>query len=234
VAVFLKEGLPEARAKALGSALGNLPSVSSIKYISADEALRELRKVMKDQEYILEGLEGNPLPASYELRLGAEAVTQDRVGALAAGIRGMEGVADVAYAEELLSMIRSVMSNADRAGVAIIALLASGVIFVCYSTVKILFYRKKDEIDTMKMLGATRWFIRTPFLIEGGAIGFGGGLAGACAMLLLHAYVYQRAAVAVPMLRTLAFPPEVLAAMALAGLLIGVIGAFIAVGRIRY
>jgi len=47
----------------------------------------------------------------------------------------------------------------------------SGIIFICYSTVKILFYRRKEEIETLKLLGATRAFIRTPFVIEGGVIG---------------------------------------------------------------
>ena len=61
-------------------------------------------------------------------------------------------------------------------GLVLVTILSTGIIFVCYSTVKILFYRRTEEIETFKLLGATKGFIRTPFFIEGAVIGACGGL----------------------------------------------------------
>ncbi len=64
---------------------------------------------------------------------------------------------------------------AGTIGSAVMAIIVAGMLFVCYSTVKILLYRKRDEVETLKVLGATKWFIRGPFIIEGGIVGFLGG-----------------------------------------------------------
>jgi cell division transport system permease protein len=112
--------------------------------------------------------------------------------------------------------------------------MSTGMIFVCYSTVKILFYRKNEEMETYKLLGATRGFIRTPFIIEGAVIGFGGGILSLIGILLIYYIVIFKLSDIIPLFKGVIFPVNVSFFIPLAGLFIGMIGAVIAIGRIRY
>ena len=122
----------------------------------------------------------------------------------------------------------------DKAGALIIILLAVAGFFISYATIKILFYSKQDEIGTMKLLGATKGFMRAPFIIEGAAIGGVAGLMSFIAFLTLYALVYLRLSAQFPILKEIWVPIEMLPAIPLAGLVIGVVGALIAIGRIRF
>lgn len=232
--VFLKDGLsPEQIEEAVGAVRGK-DGVASLRYISREDALKELRAAMKDSDFVLEGLDENPLPASLELALEESTVTERRVPALAREIVGIEGVDEVKYGARLLSVIQKARNYAEALGALFMGILAAAVVFVCYSTVKILFYRKKSEIETLKLLGATRWFIRFPFLIEGGLIGFAAGALSALSMLALYTFVYLKLAGPFPLVKALAVPAGILLYPPAAGLFIGVAGAAIAIGRLRF
>jgi cell division transport system permease protein len=112
--------------------------------------------------------------------------------------------------------------------------MSAGVIFVCYSTIKIAFYRRKEEIETFKLLGATRGFIRAPFVIEGSVLGVCGGLAGMAAAFAFYYVLFYKVVVTIPILKILVFPFETFPALPVAGLLLGIGGAVIALGRIRF
>jgi cell division transport system permease protein len=234
VMVFLKEGLQVDAVKETVLAVRNREGVKTVRYISKEEALKELKIAMRDSDYVLEGLEENPLPASLELKLMSGEVTEYRVRKLASELKKLDGVDDVQYGAKMLSLIQRARTYSETIGAVLIAVLSTGVIFVCYSTVKILFYRKKPEIDTLKLLGATKWFIRSPFVIEGGALGLAAGVLSAIGMLSVYFLVYLRLARSFPMVKAVSLPPELLAAAPAAGLAIGVAGALIAIGRIRY
>jgi cell division transport system permease protein len=119
-------------------------------------------------------------------------------------------------------------------GILFIIVMFGGVIFVCYSTVKILFYRKKEEIDTHKLLGATKGFIRAPFIIEGAVIGLCGGLLSLVGILSLHYIVFLKLSLSMPLFKAIVFPVFLSPLLPFTGLLLGMTGAAIAIGRIRY
>jgi cell division transport system permease protein len=232
--VFLQDGLSDGQARAVADSVKGLAPVKYVDYISREAALRELRGAMKDADYILEGLDENPLPASLEVGLRKDSVNDASVRALSFQLENMKGVSEVRYGKELLSTIQAVKRNSQSFALALMAALSAGLIFVCYSAVKILFYRKKDEIETLKLLGATKSFIKRPFLIEGGVIGLAGGALSAAAMLALYYLVYYRLASSLPLLKAISVPAEVFQYQPAAGFIIGVTGAFIAVGRIKF
>ncbi len=107
-------------------------------------------------------------------------------------------------------------------------------LFVCYSAIKLLFYRKIEEIETYKLLGATKWFIRAPFIIEGATIGITGGILSLLGMLLLYYSVILRLSLTIPLFKTLLFPINLSFILPVIGAGIGILGAFIAIGRIKY
>jgi len=116
----------------------------------------------------------------------------------------------------------------------LIAILSTGIVFVCYSTVKILFYRRKEEIETFKLLGATKGFIRTPFLIEGAVIGTAGGILGLLGIFAFYYLVILRLSVAMPIFKMILFPSDLFLPLPFIGMFLGITGAVIALGRLKY
>ncbi|MDP2168078.1 MAG: permease-like cell division protein FtsX [Thermodesulfovibrionales bacterium] len=234
ITVFLKEGLTEEKIRDAVSGIKANPKVKSAKYISKDAAMKELKALMKDSDYILEGLDENPLPASVEVGINKEAVSEPSVRAFSDELRAIEGIEDVSYGEKLLSSIQAIKSGAEGIGALVIIILSAGITFVCYSTVKILFYRKKDEIETLQLLGATKGFIRAPFVLEGGLIGLAGGLAALSGIAGLKYLISIKLASLVPVLQSFAYPSAVAVYLPVAGLFVGLLGALIAIGRLRF
>lgn len=233
VMVFLDDGLSPAGIQRVLKTVRSNPAVRKVRYISKKDALRELKSSLQDADYILEGLNENPLPASIELRLKKESVTGVSVKSLSMDLKNIKGVAEVQYGRKFLSTIHSIKRNSEVVGFILISALSAGIVFVCYSTVKILFYRKRDEIETLKFLGATKGFIRAPFVIEGGVLGLAGGVISMLGTLSLYYLIYHRLTTFLPLMRGLSIPDELLLLSPLAGLFIGMAGAFIAMGRVR-
>lgn len=234
ITVYLEDGLSADQVQDIVRSIKRSPGVRSVDYTSKDEALEELKSAMRDSNYILEGLEENPLPASMTVSLDKGSVTDSSVSGLARKIGELEGVAEVEYGRKLLEIIQSARKNAELLGGFLISALAAALIFVCYSTVKILFYRKREEVETLKLLGATRGFIRAPFLIEGSLIGLGGGLLSALAVAVIVYAGSRKLEASLPLIGALSLPPEILYWLPAAGFCLGFVGSFIAIGRIKF
>lgn len=234
ITVFLDENIGDEKIKGIIEKIKGKDSVKGLKYISKDDALRELKTLTKDSAYILDGIGENPLPPSVEITLKRESVSETSVKTLSSELMKIEGVSEVYYGEKFLSSIQTIKAGAEKISLLIIIALSVGIIFVCYSTVKILFYRKKDEIETLQLLGATKGFIRAPFIIEGGIIGIMAGLISLGGILMLRYFVSFKLGYSLPVLKSVALPVEMIFYVPLSGLLIGLVGAIIALGRIRF
>lgn len=234
IVAYLKDNLNENEGQGIAASLGERRAVERIRYISKGEALQELRTSLKDADYILEGLEENPLPASLEIRLRKDAVGPESVKEFVDSLKKVNGISDVQYGEKFLTSIHSIKVGLETIGLILTVVMISGIIFICYSTVKILFYRKIDEIETLKLLGATRAFIRMPFVIEGGIIGILGGGISMITSLSFYYSVFYKLSITVPLMRAVVFPPEIFLSLPVIGLFLGVTGSLIALGRIRF
>lgn len=234
VIAYLKDNIPEQEAKNIAASIKERKSVEKTRYISKETALKELKASVKNAEYIFEGLDENPLPPSIEITFKKAAVSPEAVKTFSADIKKIKGVDEVQYGEKFLTSIHSIMSTVQATGLILAILMTAGIIFICYSTVKILFYRKNEEIETFKLLGATRSFIRTPFVLEGGAIGIAGGLLSLIVAAFVYYSIFNNMSIDAPVLKLLAFPLEAFLVLPVAGLALGISGALIAIGRIRY
>jgi cell division transport system permease protein len=114
-----------------------------------------------------------------------------------------------------------------------LSLIFFAIIFVIYSTVKILFYRRNDEIETYKLLGATAGFIRAPFLIEGGVIGLLGGIFGIIESYAFY-YVLFNLGRDIPLLGYMSFPVHIFGVLPIVGLMLGLFGTVFALGRVKF
>jgi len=208
-------------------------TVLSVRYISGDEALKELKSALKNSDYVLEGIGDNPLPDSLEIKLKGDKVEPETAAQLAGEALKLKGIAEVDYGEQFLSNLSSVKKGFKILSLVFASVLSAGIIFVCYSTVKILFYRRVEEIETCKLLGATKMFIRTPFLIEGGVIGMCGGLLSLLGSFFLY-YSLLQLSISMPVFKAIVFPTDIFTFLPFTGTLLGVAGAVIAIGRLRY
>ncbi|BCB95089.1 cell division protein FtsX [Dissulfurispira thermophila] len=230
---YLEDNISQEDAQGIVDALKKRYEIADLKYISKDDAIKELKQTLKEAQYILEGLNENPLSPSIEIKLKEDFVTSSATKKISEEIKKIPGVDDVYYGEKIAQAIYLLKKSLRNMSIIILLTISSGVVFVAYSTVKILFYRKKEEIEIIKLLGATKGFIRMPFLIEGGIIGFFGGITGIIGALLFYFGITYRLGRVIPMLKTLIFPPEILIALPVTGVLLGVIGSAIAIGRLR-
>jgi cell division transport system permease protein len=231
---YLKDDISETERENIVSAIKKYNLVDTVRYISKDEALKELRSSLKEADYILEGLKDNPLPASIEIRLKEKAVTPQSVSRFVASLKRIKGIDDIQYGEKFLISLNSIRVGLETMGLMLTSVMIIGTVFISYSTVKILFYRRREEIETLKLLGATAGFIRTPFLIEGSLIGFTGGLVSMLLILLFYYTVFIRLGSTIPLIKSVALYPAMSLPLPVAGLIIGVTGALFAIGRIRY
>ena len=234
--VYLDDNLNREAESALKEFFENDPDIIEVKYISKGEAVEELKLILGSNARIIEELNENPLPSSLELKLKSELLNPSFVKRKAAQINIMTGVDEVQYGEKWLSSLNTISRimklSATFLGVAIFI----AIIFITYNTIKIFFYRRNDEIETLKLLGATRGFIRLPFLIEGLIIGLIGGITGSFALFGIHSLILIKGTEFMPAIRAMiiSFPLEVYLSVPLAGALMSFTGSLIAVGKIKY
>ncbi len=234
VMIYLKDSATEDDVLKIMSVLKNEPVVESIKFISKDQALKDLKNTLKDADYIIEGLDENPLSPSFDIRLKHEDFTIEAVRTFLKRVEGLKEVDDLVYGESFLESIYSIKNGMQLFGLTIGIIFSLSIVFICYSTVKILFYRHNEDIEIYKLLGATKNFIRAPFLIEGSIIGLTGGILSTFILFLTHSFLIDNLSRTIPLLPSFIVPLKIMLIIPFLGGLLGFTGAAIALGRLRY
>jgi len=234
ISIFLKNNITNLELKKLINNIKNRDIIKSIKYISKEKAFEDLKNSLKDSAYILEGIDENPLFPCIKIKLRREGFDKQKVETLIKELINIENIEDVIYGKKLLGTIYDLYKGVRIISGLIILLFCVAVIFVCYSTVKILFYRKKEEIEIYKLLGATKWFIRSPFIFEGSLLGLLGGILASVGVIGIFKFIKGFSDPLIPSLKFIVIPVELFFILPMAGLLLGIIGSTVAIGRIRY
>jgi len=164
------------------------PEVKSSVFVSKQDALDRLKEDFKNDPQILEGLTGNPLPASFEISL----VDPQAVGEVAARFDGKAIVDEVRYGKEIADKLFSFTSQARNFLLVFIVLLGVVAVLLISNTIRLSIFARKREVEIMKLVGATNWFIRWPFVIEGVTVGFFGALAAVVVVLILNSFLVAR------------------------------------------
>ncbi len=171
VAVYLAPGADLEAARRAAEAVA--PGLR-VEAVTPEEALRRLRASLGDDGGALEGLGNGALPASLEVH--APGLTVERARALATALRRVPGATDVDDAAEWLARLETLLRRARAAGTVLLLVLAAAAAVLVSSTLRLAIYARRDEIEIMKLVGATDGFVGVPFLIEGliqGAVGAG-------------------------------------------------------------
>jgi cell division transport system permease protein len=178
VDVYLKDDATEADRTQVQRELEGTAGVKSVEYISKDEALRELGRKVSDVNDKIELLGNNPLPSLF--RVTPE--DPDDLQAVVARIPTLDAVDEVQNRESDTGKILSATGLVKGLGAGMAALLVFASVALIANTIRLSVFARRREVEVMKLVGATNWFIRWPFVIEGMVVGF---LGGVLAVLLL-------------------------------------------------
>lgn len=167
VVVFVNENIRDAELKSLDAFLREHPGVADVRFLTRDDALAEFRGELKEREYLLEALETNPLPDTFEVTLFDDWKTTERINLMAGQVQGMAGVDEVKYGKEWVGRLNRIILVLVLIDLFLGIVVALSSLVVVANTVKLTLIARREMIELMKMVGATVGVIRRPFVIEG-------------------------------------------------------------------
>lgn len=156
--------------------------VKEVSYLSREEAMANWKTKWGDNAYLLDGLENNPLPNSLLIK-----VTQlEAADAVVAKVKTLSGIEDIKYYKDTVDQLMKITRFIQIGAMIVIFFLVAVSVVVVSNTIKLTVLAREREIGIMKYVGATNWFIRGPFLIEGILIGILSALISVGVISLLY------------------------------------------------
>jgi cell division transport system permease protein len=184
IQIYLLDTTEYAAAETIMTTLSKNDHVASADYLSKEEAMKEYKLKWGDKSYLLDGLSENPLPNSIRIKLSDVSYASEVVESA----KALEGIEDIKYYQTAVDKLIEITEFIKIGALIIILSLMAVSVVVVSNTVKLTVLAREKEIGIMKYVGATNWYIRGPFLVEGILIGF---LSAAVAVGLTGALYFK-------------------------------------------
>ncbi|MBO7376742.1 MAG: ABC transporter permease [Clostridia bacterium] len=233
IVVFCDSSLDRTRVDEICSDIKSLDNVSYVEYISKEQGLEALRETYSDYGDLFDEIEkngDNPLSDSFVVTYS----DGDAVNALEFSLRSIPGVTKVNNRLDYATKVASFKRGMSAVFVWFFVLLFAVSIFVIFNTIKLAVHGRRNEIDVMRYMGATRGFIVTPFVIEGILIGVISGFAAAGLVIWVSSYASGRLSADLSMIEILPvsrFVPALLTAFPVIGALSGVLAGLLSIRK---
>jgi len=235
VTVYFDHDLTTQELADFRSRITAIPGTSKVGYVSRDEALKRFKGRLRGQETLLEGVRPEVLPTSLEIALKRSNRDTKGVDAYVTVLKRIPGITEVQYGEEWVRRFNTFLNFMRMLGALLGSFLVVAVLFIISNTIKLTIYARRDELEVMSLVGATRFFIKAPFLIEGILQGGAGALIAMLLLLGLYEGFLHNAGSFLtfnPASSGLAFLPlEYVGGILLAGVALGFIGSFTSLKR---
>jgi cell division transport system permease protein len=233
ITAYLQETVSPEQAEVLRTKVADWPEVEGITYISKEQALARFRSQLREYAGILKGLKENPLPASLELTLMPQYGRSGNIKELSTRLGRLLGVAEVQYGRKWMAKLRVFVEVMKLVGITVGGLLLIATIFVISNTIKLTFYSRREELEIMRLVGATDFFIKAPFLIEGLLHGLVGALlaAGGLSLLILFLFSHLDLPLRLAVMAGSLPAGQLVAGFLGLGLLLGVLGSMVSLRR---
>jgi|YNPNPStandDraft_1061719.scaffolds.fasta_scaffold08570_2 cell division transport system permease protein len=186
VIAYLGHGLSAERQRALQALIRRMPEVEGVVYRSPAEAMEALRVTLGEHKDILEGLDENPLPGSFEIKVKKEFYKMKVLEAIALRLRQEEGITDVQYGGAWMERFLAVLKIVRVVGISLGVLLLFATLAIISNTLRLAFYARREEIEIMRLVGATEFFINLPLRLEAMVQGGLGGLISLGVLYVLY------------------------------------------------
>ena len=232
MSIYFKEAPERSAIEDIQRELLDYP-VSITKFISKKDAMKSLRRQLGEKAGLLDGLKENPLPASLEIILSRDEIDDSLPYELKKKLERIETVDEVQYSQEWIDRIQAVMGAVEIVGLVFGGLLFLAALFIVTNTIKLTIYSRKDEIEILKLVGATNGFVKTPFLIEGSIQGFLGGSVAIILLFLGYMIVTSEVDLRIGFgaLDLIFLSPEFILLLVATSIITGFIGSTVSLGR---
>lgn len=187
IEAFLEQPLRKNSIIELNRQIMSVDGVFRVEYVSKEKAALIFKEEFGEDIHSI--LDFNPLPPSFKVVLMEGYHTAERVKSIARQIGAIRGIDEVVYQKELLETLEKRTSTVYLIGLSLGVLLGISAMFLVSNTIRLTIYSRRKIIETMKLVGATRWFVRAPFLIEGLVQGLAGGIVAAGVLYVLLSFV---------------------------------------------
>ena len=205
------------------------PEVKDVVFVSEEQALARARQELVEFRDAYRDLQVNPLPASIEVRLKEGYRDATNVERVAQRLRGFGFVEDVRFGRDWVRKLDHLRNITGLVGLVIGLAFAAVAVVIIGVTIRLTLLQRAREISVMRLVGATNWFIRGPFLLEGALKGTLGGLLS---LLLCYAgYLLFRDSSGGTFAGLVFFRPEQMLLILVFGLMLGLGGSLVSVGR---
>jgi cell division transport system permease protein len=232
VSVFLKDNIKAEDKGNIEKALKKVNGLSDITYINKSQALERWKQQLgEENKDLVQGLQNkNPLPESYIVRVE----NADTIKSVVESTKKLSGIEKVVANEDLVNQISKLTKGVKWVGFAALLIMIPISLLLIGNTIKLAVYARKKEINIMKFVGATDWFIRWPFIIEGVIIGIIGSLVSSGLLYYSYGVVYQKLSSIIMMLNLITpkyFLMNVIWIFVLSGILIGGLGSILSIRK---
>lgn len=235
VTVYFDKDITPQEQDSLKQKITGLPGTAKVTWVGRDEALRRFKGRLKGQETLLDGIRTDVLPASFEISLKKSSRSTEAVERYVSRLKAIQGVGEIQYGEEWVRRFNTFLNFMRIVGALVGGFLILAVIFIVSNTIQLTVYARRDELEIMSLVGATRLFIKMPFLVEGVLQGVSGGLLALLLLISLHFLFLHNAGNFLtfnPATAGLSFlPVEYSVGVLVAGVLLGFVGSLAALRR---
>jgi len=205
-----------------------IPGVQRVKFISKEEGARWLEKALGNKGLFLGG--ENPLPNSINVYPARGANVEN----IARQVQRVAGVDEVVYGREFVRLLHIIVRLIWVIGFGLLFLVMLAVLYIVVNTIQMTIYARRKEIEIMKLVGATDWFIRWPFMLEGIMLGLGGALIAVIIVLEAYAFLNNRlgqVSTVLSLLTRAEITPYVIGGFFGIGIFFGALGSLLSVKR---
>ena len=231
---FEKEMTPQEQSD-MKSRIQSIPGTHRVAWVGREEAFKRFKSRLKGQETLLEGVRPDLLPASFEISLKKDSRSNESVDAYVSRLKGIVPNGEIQYGQEWVRRFNTFLSFMRLVGTLVGLFLLMAVIFIVSNTIRLTIYARRDELEVMSLVGATRAFIKMPFLFEGFLQGLCGGVMAILLLMAVYFLFLHNAGNFLsfnPVNSGLSFlDPEYIAGVIISGALLGFLGSLASLRR---
>ncbi len=187
IEIYLEPSTTDSQVKIIQNELEKYNTIERLRYISKETAAQ----IFNDEfgENIMDILDENPLPVSFEVRLLREFNHPEYLALFKTLVENIKGVDEVHYRHALIEKLENVTEAVAISGIFVLIILVFAMNLLIRNTIKLSVYAKRRQIDIMKILGAGNLLIRLPYILEGAIEGFIGGFLSAICLIFAHKFI---------------------------------------------
>jgi len=230
ISFYLKDSAREAQIRRLMDKLENDTRVRDFKVISREQALLDLGRELGEDSALLEGLDSNPLPDSVQIQLKPI----DDFNTFRNEYSKFEAIEDSSSGQDWVQSLMQLIGLSRSSGLAMLLLLGLANLIIIGNAIRLTVFARRQEIEIMRLVGASNWFIRAPFLIEGVIQGLLGSLVATTILAIAYGLMHDRLILIFPNLELITYSAELIQLylrLVFLGIALGFLGSLLSLRR---